>query len=71
MNVAHDSFSTRGSENGFVYPARGYTLVEIVHCATRGNKCFSRVAHDFYSTSGSESEFFCPVRGNKVHFMAR
>ena len=31
----------------------------IVHCATRENKCFSRVAHDFFSTSGSESGFVC------------
>ena len=43
----------------------------IVHCATRENKCFSRVAHGFFSTSGSESGFVCPARGNKVHFMAR
>ena len=43
----------------------------IVHCATRENKCFSRVAHDFFSTIGSKSGFVCPARGNKVHFMSR
>ena len=32
----------------------------IVHCATRENKCFSRVAHDFFSTIGSESGFISP-----------
>ena len=32
-------------------------LDKIVHCATRENKCFSRVAHDFFSTIGSENGF--------------
>ena len=32
----------------------------IVYCATRENKCFSRVARDFFLPRGSKIEWFAP-----------